>query len=101
MVVDLIAIGISSARAPTLFINIERNAARNVKTAICRYGVDEIGSIASAINSTAPDLVRPKLTINTITTVIVAGFPKPANNSVCGTKPKILAVNSAPRATIS
>ena len=33
---DWMATGISSARAPTLFINIERIAARKVSTLMCR-----------------------------------------------------------------
>jgi hypothetical protein len=57
--------------------------------------------MVSATNSTAPDFVKPKLTINTITTVMVAGFPNPTNISACGIKPKMLAVNSAPSATMS
>ncbi len=100
-VVDCIAMGINRARAPTLFMNIERKAARNVSMEICSSGLEEKGSINCVINSTAPDLVRPKLTINTSTTVIVAGLPKPENNSACGTTPNMLAVNKAPSATIS
>ena len=43
---DWMATGISSARAPTLFINIERIAARKVSTLMCRMGCREAGSIS-------------------------------------------------------
>ena len=46
-------------------------------------------------------LGQSKLMINTNTTVIVAGFPKPEKSSDCGTIPNILAANSAPSATMS
>ena len=101
LLVDWIAIGISSASAPTLFINIDKNAAINDSTAIWRDGRDDKGSIALVTNSTAPERDNPKLTMRTRTTVIVAGLPNPAKSCDCGTSPKSAAVKSAPRATTS
>ena len=54
-----IATGISSASAPTLFMNPDNRAASPVRAAIVSVGPDRVGMTARVSASTAPELCRP------------------------------------------
>ena len=95
------AIGISTASAPTLFINIDINVEINIKIPMWIEGVSENLSTMRVIPSTAPDFVSPWLRIKTMTTVIVAGWAKPENTALRGIRPRIAEENRAINATIS
>ena len=95
------ASGISSASAPTLFMNPESKAASAVSAAIVSVGPASVGMTARASASTAPELCRPWLSTSTQATVMTAGWPKPAKASKAGTRPPSTAASSAPTATMS
>ena len=95
------SIGISSASAATLFIIADRIADTPDITLICKISDRPAPIIWRAISSIAPELNRPRLTINTSAMITVAWWPKPENASSCGTTPITIAMMSAPKATRS
>ena len=95
------ATGISSAKAPTLFIKPESKAAIPVSMAMNSRGRSETLSSGLAKRSMTPLSFIAAEIINTKTTVTTAPCENPVNASLDGTMPKTTATTSALSATTS
>ncbi|MCZ7623947.1 MAG: hypothetical protein M5U24_16000 [Candidatus Kuenenia sp.] len=95
------ATGMSSAKAPTLFINPELRATIPVRVATWIMGWLPTRVNWRASESTTPALSKPRLSTRTAATVMTAGCPKPANTWLGGTSPATATTSRATSATIS
>src|SRR5699024_5774164 len=95
------AIGMSSAKAPTLFIKAEKKAPKAVTDNTAKNCDWVLGKACSAITSTSPVRSRLSLRINTPTTVTTAGGLNPTKASCPGTKPNAVHASNAATATTS
>jgi len=96
-----IATGISSASAPTLFMNADSTAPTTVSAAMASVGPALAGSTTRASASTAPEVCSPRLSTSTQATVITAGWPNPAKASAGAINPNSTQASKAPAATMS
>ena len=69
--------------------------------AICVPRLREASTSVRVIRSTAPDRTSPAEITSTSATTTTAGWPKPANASLAGTRPRMTARSSVPKATMS
>ena len=95
------ATGMSSARAPTLFMKPESTAAMPASAATVRVSPADDGTMRRTRASTAPEFSSPLLSTRTQATVITAGWPNPRNASRDGTSPASTQASRAPAATMS
>ncbi len=95
------AMGMSSARAPTLFMKPESTAAMPASAATVRVRPADDGTMRRTRASTAPEFSSPLLSTRTQATVITAGCPNPRNASRDGTSPASTQASRAPAATMS
>ena len=98
---DCSATGIKSPSVPTLFMKADMAAARLDSTPMWLAVAPVAGRTARAIQSVAPVAVSERLRIRIAATVMVAGWPKPANAWSVGTTPATTAAMSARIATTS
>ena len=96
-----ISTGIKSASAATLFMKADKIAPVEAIMEICAPTPRPVSITERVIMSIAPEFCRPRDTISTSATIIVAGWPKPAKACDVGTTPNTSAINKAQKATMS
>src|SRR5690625_4123521 len=95
------AMGMSKAKAPTLFMKAEKKDPSAETDKMAKTCERVLGRACSAITSTKPVRSSVSLRINTPTTVTTAGWLKPIKASWPGTSPTAVQANKAATATTS
>ncbi len=93
--------GMSNARAATLFITADRDAASADMMPTCAASLRDASTTYRASSSMTPEFESPRLMISTSAIITVAGCPKPEKACETGTTPVSNAAINAMKATRS